>query len=309
MNRKNNVIKSTVFIFLLAIVVYLGGCASAETNSGKIAFQNKDYEKAAVELKKGLAINSNDGEGWYMLGVSLIETGKYQEGGEALSKSLSISNSYANNIVNYYISTFNTGINKFNAAAKQYSSDSAGGIKSFGDATNYFIAATYIFPDSIAAKQMLADSYVLIGKTSEALNIYTTILDKSKSEADALQIAKLLYQSGISSMDSKNFETAANIFDKIVGIKYLPHDNQYYEVSVYNAALARMKMAEKMIEDNGSADVSSYMNSVVSILEPFVETSKNNDLLKSSYDLLIIAYDALGNDSKRDAAQEKRNSL
>ena len=309
MNRKNNLISSLVIVLLVVIGAYLSGCASAETNAGKIAFQNKDYEKAATELKIGLEKNSNDPEGWYMLGVSLIETKKYKEGGEALNKSLSMSDAYATNIVNYYISTFNDGISKFNAAAKQYSSDSAGGINSFNNASNYFIAATTIFPDSIAAQQMLADTYVIIGKTDDALDIYTHILSKSKSKEDAIQIAKILYQSGISAMDSKNYETAVKLFDKIINIQYLPHDNQYYEVAIYNAALARVKMAEKIIEADGSADVSSYMNDIVSILEPFIESSTNNDLVKSSLDIIIVAYDALNMDAKRDAAQEKRNSM
>ena len=79
-----------IFTVLLSLTlatgfIYFSGCTSAESTTGKLAFSQKDYVKAEVELKKGLLIDKNDAEGWFMLGYSQIENGHYADAKESFA--------------------------------------------------------------------------------------------------------------------------------------------------------------------------------------------------------------------------------
>ena len=43
-----------ISLAVLSVTIYYLGCASAESTTGKLAFQQKDFQKAEIELKKGL---------------------------------------------------------------------------------------------------------------------------------------------------------------------------------------------------------------------------------------------------------------
>lgn len=306
MNRKNKVFPSSVIVLFLAIAMYLAGCASAEINSGKIAFQEKNYEKAAVELKKGLAKDSSDAEAWYMLGVSLIETKNYQEGGRALKKSLSLSNAHGDNIFNYYVTTFNAGVNRFNGAISQYKTDSAGGMNSFRDAADIFVATTTIFPDSIGSMQMLADTYTILGKKQEALIIYENILEKSKSPQDAKMIARILRESGSRQYDAADYDGAIETFTQVINLKYLPTDDENLLTSRLLKAYSDYKIAEKIaIESGVNAEATEHLNNAVAEAEILVTMTQEKNTLADAYQLLVNAYDALGNDAKKAEAETK----
>ena len=296
-------------LFILIIGIYLTACTSADTTTGKLAFQQKDYAKAEVELKKGLQIDQNDAEGWYMLGVSQMELGKYDDGGKSFQKSLAINSNYGSNIQQYYVDKFNSGINNYNSAIKLKDTDSSGAANVFNKALNDFIAASNTMPDSIAAFQLLGDTYIQLGESQKALDVYSGIIDRSQSKDDALRIASILYESGVNNMKAKNYEDAKGIFDKIINLNYLPKDSEYYEVSVYNHALADYKIAEALVSENSGADYKPYMNDVILILEPMTSTSKNNKLLVDVYDLLIVAYDALGQSDKAEDARTRQAAL
>ena len=306
----NKIIQSSLIIALLSATIYMFGCASAETNTGKIAFQKKEYEKAAEELKKGLAKNSSDAEGWYMLGVSLIETGSFKEGAEALKKSLSISNAYGADIQNYYVEKFNTGINKFNAAIETYKSDKDAGMKGFQDASNYFIATTTIFPDSVGSKQMLADTYVILGKTDEALTIYQSILEKTKSPQDAKQIAKILTDAGKRDYDAANYDKAIETFTKVTSLHYLPTDDQNLHLARLFKAFSYYKIAEAIAAESGVTDEArENLNNSVSEAELLVSQTTDKGILTDTYGLMVSAYDALGMQDKKADAQAKLDAL
>lgn len=306
----NKIIQSSLIIALLSATIYMFGCASAETNTGKIAFQKKEYEKAAEELKKGLAKNSTDAEGWYMLGVSLIETGSYKEGAEALRKSLSISNAYGTDIQNFYIEKFNTGINKFNAAIETYKTDKDAGMKGFTDASNYFIATTTIFPDSVGSQQMLADTYVILGKTDEALTIYQNILDKTKSPQDAKQMAKIITDAGKRDYDAGNYDKAIETFTKVTSLQYLPADDQNLHLARLFKAFSYYKIAEAIAAESGvNEEAKENLNNSVAEAELLVSQTTDKGILTDTYGLMVSAYDALGMMDKKDEAQAKLDAL
>ncbi|MCX6164190.1 MAG: tetratricopeptide repeat protein [Ignavibacteriae bacterium] len=162
--------KLSILSIIILVAIYFFGCTSAELTTGKLAYQQKDFVKAEQELKKGLMIDKSDDEGWYMLGYSQIEVGKYEEAKNSFKSALSISNKYADYIRNYWIDKFNAGINAFNGGTKSLGrKDSVSAERNFNNALFYFKSASCITPDSIAAYQMMGDCYSYLGKPDSAL--------------------------------------------------------------------------------------------------------------------------------------------
>lgn len=299
------------FILLGAMSFYLGGCSPAETTTGKLAYQQKDWEKAARELTKGLAIDKSDAEAWYMLGYAQTELGNFKEGAEAFKQATALSKDYDNMIKNYWIDKYNAGISDFNSGTKALGKKDTEGAKTyFNNAIKSLTAATSIIPDSVSAYQLMADSYNYIGETDKALVIYQSILDKSKSKDDAIQIGKLLYQNGLKLRQAEDYENALSVFQNVIKIPYLPKDNVYYESSLFNCGFANYQMAVKKATDNKpKSEYEPLLKECVKYIEEVTKSSKNKELLKDSYEILINAYDALGDKAKADDAQQKKNAL
>lgn len=301
--------KISILSIILLVSFYFFGCTSAELTTGKLAYQQKDFEKAERELSKGLLIDKNDDEGWYMLGYSQIEIGKYDEAQKSFKTALSISNKFGDYIRNYYIDKFNSGINALNAGLKSLGrKDSVMSNKNFTTALNSFKAASCIIPDSIASYQMMGDCYSYLGKPDEALSMYTSILNKSQSKEDAIMIARILYQSGMKARESEQWEKAIEIFKKATEVKYIPLDNTYYENSIFNIGFANYQIASKFAAEN-KGDFKPYLNETVKILEPLSTKSKDKALLINTYEILYNAYDALGMSEKAQDALKKKNEL
>ena len=299
------------FILLGAISFYLGGCSPAETTTGKLAYQQKDWEKASKELTKGLAIDKTDAEAWYMLVYSQTELGNFKEAAEAFKQATTLSKDYNNLIKNYWIDKYNAGINDFNNGIKELGKkNTEGANNNFKLAIKSLTAATGIIPDSIAAYQLMADSYNYMGETEKALGIYQSILDKSQSKDDAIQIGKLMYQNGLKLRQAEDYENALLVFQRVVTIPYLPKDNIYYENSLFNCGFANYQMAVKKATDNKpKSKYEPLLKECVKYMEQVTASSKNNDLLKDTYEILVNAYDALGDKAKSDDAQQKKNAL
>ena len=286
----NKYLPVIISLFLIIFTAYISGCTSAESTTGKLAFAQKDYEKAERELLKGLKIDKNDDEGWYMLGYSQIELGKYKEATKAFQNSLSISNSYADNMVSYWIEKYNAGAKNFLAGIEaEKNKDSINASKNYQSALNYFLASSHIIPDSLKSFKAMGECYLALGDRDKAMNVFEGILSKSKSEEDAIKVAAIIFDAGlgmlgysnsldkeiislyekldaatseeekekikkaISDLEEKSinsFENAAGTFYKVINIKLLPKDNTYYETSAYNYALAKAKIGEKVYSKN-----------------------------------------------------------
>ncbi len=300
-----------LIIFIGAISIYIGGCSPAETTTGKLAYGQKDWEKAATELAKGLAVDKTDAEAWYMLGYSQTELGKYTEAAVSFKEATSRSADYNNLIKNYWIDKFNAGITDYNSGLGSLKKkDNEGANVYFKRAIGNFTAATGIIPDSISAYQLLADSYNYVGQTDKALEIYQSILDKSKSKDDAIMIGKLMYAAGLKSRQAEDYAKALTIFAKVLTIPYIPKDNLYYESSQFNCGYCNYQMAVKLATDGKSkAEYEPYLNETVKYIESLTSTSKSKELLKDSYEILINTYDALGNNAKKEEAVQKKAAL
>jgi len=296
-------------IFLLSISVYFYGCTTAETTTGKLAYQQKDYVKAEQELSKGVLTDKSDDEAWYMLGYCQIELGKFDEAKKSFKSALAISPKFGDYVRNYWIDKYNAGINAFNSGTKSLGKkDSVMANKNFNTALTSFMAASSIIPDSISSYQMMGDCYTYLGKTDEALKMYTSILDKSKSKADATMIAKILYKSGMSAREGEQWDKALDIFKRATEIPYLPKDNTYYENSLFNIGFCNYQIATKIATEN-KGDYKPYLNEAVKVLEPLSTSSKDNAILINTYEILYNAYDALGMSGKAQDALKKKQEL
>ena len=287
-------------------MVYLSGCISSpETTTGKLAFQQKDFEKAEKELSLGLQTDKEDMEAWYMLGVSRVELGKFDEAKIPFAKSKS---AFGLEQTNYWILKYNDGIKQFNEGLNsRKTKDSLGVIRYFGKALNSFRASTIVMPDSISSYQMMGDSYAYLGQNDSALMVYESILDRSKSKDDAINIAKLMYQTGIKARQDDNYESALDIFKKIVTINYLPKDNQFYQSSLFNIGYCNYALAEKAVKDG--KDFKPFLNESLKTLEPLTLVLTDKDLLGAAYEIMINCYDALGQMDKKDEIIKKKQDL
>jgi Flp pilus assembly protein TadD, contains TPR repeats len=309
MSKVKNYFYLFALLFAGVITINYSGCASAESTTGKLAYKNADYVKAEKELSKGLMVDKNDAEGWFMLGHSQIELGKFEEAKTSFKKSLEISPNFGNDILNLWVTKYNSGINSFNSGLNSLkNSDSAGAVRNFRNALLGFRASASIIPDSVSSFQMIADSYFYLEENDSALMVYSSILDKTASKEDAIQIARILYETGIKSRQAEKYEEAETIFNKVLTIPFLPKDNEYYEIACYNIAYANYSIATKKVQEDPDFDYKPYMNKIISVLEPVANSSKNNELLADIYDMLIVAYDALDMDEKKTEA-ETRNKF
>lgn len=306
--------KRIYFLIISAIVfssaVYYLGCASAESTTGKLAFAQKDFVKAEVELKKGLAIDKTDDEGWYMLGYSQIELGKFDDARNSFQQSLAISKNYADRINLFWIEKYNAGANQFqNGINAEGRNDKSGATTSFQNALRLFEAATAIIPDSLKGMSAMAESYLALGQNERALDLLSVIADKSKSPKDAERIAKIIFESGLSMMQTNNYPEAASTFKKVMTIPSLPKDDPYYETSAYNTGLALAKLGEDMRTKDETSNYKEKYSEALIYLEPLTVNLKKKDLEPQIYELLVSVYANLGMTDKAQDALKKKDEL
>ncbi len=310
MSLLNRVCFSLLALLIFSGTVYYSGCASAESTTGKLAFQQQDYKKAEVELKKGLQVDQNDDEGWYMLGYSQIELGKYDEARQSFKKCLSIDSTFGGQIKSYWVEKYNAGALEFQSGLDlENKNDSANSRSYYQNALKNFEASAAIIPDSLKSMSAIGQTYLALGENDKALNILNEIAAKSKNPYDAERVAKVLFESGLTLMQANNYPPAIATFKKIISLPSLPKNNPYYETSTFNIGLALAKTGEDMVIKDENSNYKEKFTESLSYLEPIANNSKNNDLVYKSYDILIKVYSYLGMNDKAEDALSKKDSL
>lgn len=285
--------------------LYFTGCTSAESTTGKLAFSQKDYQKAEIELKKGLVIDKNDAEGWYMLGYSQIENGHFADSKESFANARKLSAEYNDRIVQYWIDKYNAGAQSFSDAVKK--NDMAG----YKSALNYFEAAYNIQPDSTKGVEALGRVYFAMGNKDKALSIFEEVIAKTNSKESAIRVAAILFDEGNALLTLKKNEDAAATFQRILSISALPKDDQYYEVSAYNYGLAKVKVAEELKAVNSDdPKIKQYYMDALTVVEPLSQTNiSNKDIKPRVWDLLVVLYGNTGQTDKATDAYKKAEEL
>ncbi|MEO8665864.1 MAG: tetratricopeptide repeat protein [Ignavibacteria bacterium] len=296
--------------FLIAGTGYYMGCASAESTTGKLAFQQKDYIKAEAELKKGLLVDQTDDEGWYMLGVSQTELGKYDDAQRSFQKSLTISKNFADPIRSYWIEKYNAGAKDFQNGIDAETKKDKAGAKSFYEAAlNSFIASSVIFPDSLRSFSAMGETYLALGQNDKAIDILNDIASKSNSPKDAERVAKVLFQSGLNLMQGGNYPSSIATFKKVLSLPSLPKNDPYYETAAYNLALALGKQGEEMRTKDDKSDYQVKFTEALQYLEPMTTSLTKKDLEPQIYELLVSVYANLGMTDKAQDALKKKDEL
>ncbi len=294
----------------LSVSVYYFGCASAESTTGKLAFKEQDYQKAEVELKKGLLIDQNDDEGWYMLGYSEIELGKFDDAKNSFKKSLSISNNFGEQIRQYWIQKFNAGASAFkNGIDLENKKDSVGARGYYENALKSFEASSAIIPDSLKSWSAIGETYLALGQEDKALQVFNDIVSKSSTKENAEKVAKILFESGLTMMTVRNYPSAVQTFKKVLSIESLPKNDPYYETSAYNAALGLAKMGEDMRKENENSNYKEKFSESLTYLKPLTESLTKKDLEPQIYDLLVSVYANLGMTQEAQDALKKKEEL
>jgi tetratricopeptide (TPR) repeat protein len=290
--------------------MYFSGCSSAESTTGKLAFAQQEYAKAETELKKGLALDPSDDEAWFMLGFSQVELGKLDEATKSFEKCKSISSNYSEKITQYWIEKFNSGARDFkNGIDSENKKDKAGAKTSYESALKAFNASHAIIPDSLKSLSAIGETYLALGQSDKALEVFNELAAKSNSKEGAEKVAKIVFETGLSMMQLNSFETAAKTFERVLRIPNLPKDDVYYETSAYNAALAHAKMGEDMRTKDENSDFKSEFSKAKDYLEPLTVSLKAKDLEPKIYELLVSVYANLGMTDKAKEALEKKESL
>lgn len=286
-------------------LLYLTGCTSAESTTGKLAFNQKDYQKAETELKKGLLIDKNDAEGWYMLGYSQIENGHFDDAKESFANAKRLSGEFGDKITNYWIEKYNAGAKTFSEAVKN--KDASG----YSSALKYFMAAANILPDSIKGVEGLGRAYFALGQKDKALEIFQTVIEKTNSSDAAIRIAAILFEEGSNLLQAKKNDDAAATFLKIINIPSLPKNDQYYEISSYNYGLAKVKAAEELrAADENNPKIKEHYLDALKVIEPLSQTSiSNKDIKPRVWDLLVVLYGNTGQPDKATDAYKKAEEL
>ncbi|HMS33949.1 MAG TPA: tetratricopeptide repeat protein [Ignavibacteria bacterium] len=300
-----------IFAFLIITnTVYYLGCSSAESTTGKLAFQQQDYAKAETELLKGLKIDQKDDEGWYMLGYSQIELGKFAEAQQSFQTCLSISNLYADKITYYWVEKYNSGAKDFqNGLDLENKKDVAGAKSYYENALKSFQASAAIIPDSLKSFSAIGETYLALGDKENALVVLNEIVLKSKNPEDAIRVAKVLFNSGLSMMQSNEYMPAVTTFKKILTLPNIPKDNAYFETSEYNIGLALAKIAEDMRTKDETSNYKDKFAESLTYLEPLTQNLKKKDLEPQLYEILVSVYANLGMTQKAQDALDKKNSL
>ncbi|MDQ3020269.1 MAG: tetratricopeptide repeat protein [Bacteroidota bacterium] len=306
--------KGVYFLLLTVLIttcsIYYLGCSSAESTTGKLAFGQQDYLKAESELKKGLAIDPKDDEGWYMLGYSQIELGKNSEAQSSFKKSLSISNNFAEKIKFLWIEKFNAGAKDFkNGIDAEEKKDKAGAKTFYENALYSFEASSAIFPDSLKSMSAIGETYLALGQNEKALEILNDIASKTNSPQAAMKVAKILFESGLSMMQTKNYPAAITTFKKIQSISTLPKDDPYYETSAYNTGLALAKLGEDLRNKDENSNYKEKYTEALTYLEPLTVNLKNKDIQLQMYELIVTVYANLGMTDKAQDALNKKEQL
>jgi len=294
-------------IMIFIITIY--GCSSPELTTGKLAFNNRDFVKAEEELKKGLQIDQQDPEGWYMLGVSQIEIGKYDEAKASFEKSKKLSNAFDINRLSYWGLKFNSSINYYNSGLEGLKkSDTSLAYPNFRKAIVDAYAATSILPDSLEPYRVMGDAEFYLKNTDNAIKNYEFVYNKTHSSKDAGDLAKAYYTKGLALRQNEQYNDASTWFKKSLDLKELSKDNDYYNYSMFNMGIVNYQIAAKMASD-GLTDYKPYLQTAINYLEPLTTSVKDKTFLKDVYEFLINAYDAIGDEAKKEDATNKRNAL
>lgn len=275
-----------LFSIMLALLagLYIAGCNSAEQTTAKLAYNNGDYEKAALEFAKETKQNPANEEAWFYLALSNSKLGKLAETQTAITEYRKIGkNTFQNELINEWGVSFDNAFKDYQAAGTIKEMDPQ--IAKYKEALTKFEITYALLPDSAFVKQNID---AINGKINTIL--IKPIIDK-----------------GVELEKAGDYEGAINEYSK--ALAKVDKGSGGYEVVIYNISVANLKWGEKMREAN--AEDPAYKDKYQKAL-PYLEElsgSKDKDNQITAYDLLVQVYANLGMTDKAQDAMKKRDEL
>jgi tetratricopeptide (TPR) repeat protein len=288
-----SILKVLVLLSLLfSIAAYESGCSSAEQTTGKLAFQQGDFQKAETEFLKETKQNPANEEAWVYLAMTELQLNKIPEAEAAMKKYREIGkNTYQNEIIDLWGKKYDDGYKNYISATQ--TKDNAQAQKLYNLALKDFEGAVILEPDSVLVNKNIGIIYSKLNMPEEAVRYYAKVLDKVNDESTAIQYAKLLNDLGADKLKDNKFQEAVDDFKKADDLK-IPDTNPVYEVTVYNTGLAYLKWGEDVRVKGQEANPNdttykSYYRKALPFLE---ELSKSNDKDNklAAYELLVQVY-------------------
>lgn len=303
MKKSNKILFLFSGIVLLAMAIIIWGCASAELTTGKLAFQQRDFEKAEINLKRGLEVDKNDAEGWYMLAVSQTELKKYDEAKKTFEIAMTVSKSFEDARFEYWKLKFNECIKYFNSAVGK---DSISTVNNLLVSLDYAYAAIAINPDSLETYRVAGDAFYFLENYDKAIEYYRIPYQKTKSKDDAVSLARTIYKKGLKLRLDEKFDESITILKEVMNLESIPEDNKYYEASILNIGINYYQKALMVSKEN--LDYKPFLEEGVVYFEKLLKC-KDEDLLKDLYEYLYSSYQALGEETKAEEIMKLKEQL
>ena len=173
-------------------------CGSTEMTSAKLYIQQEKFDKAEGALKQELKKNPKNDEAFYLLGFVQGEQKQFKNMLDNYSKSLKISNKFADKInqsTHYFWGTnFNKGVANFNRATKTTDPDS---IKMFyGRAIEAFDLSILFHPDSAQGYENIVFAFLNSGKVDESIPYLEKLIDITGKEDAYVRLGRIYFDKG-----------------------------------------------------------------------------------------------------------------
>ena len=164
--------KTAITILLFTILLLVNACRPPELEQAIIDYNGGRYDNAFNDVMKATEKHPDNSEAWYYLGEIYGKKGQIKEMMESFDKSLSIENTYQNEINNskrtYFNSYFNDGVSAYNALVKIEDKQSDDAKKQFDRVVSNFTTLNYIKKDYMV-NRLLAVTYQVMGDDTTSL--------------------------------------------------------------------------------------------------------------------------------------------
>lgn len=234
--------KSVIVIIISAAFMFFQGfqCSSTELTSAKLYIQQKNLDKAYESLLKEVEKNPQSDEGWYLLGYVYGEKEAYEKMLDCYDKSLKVSNTYKQNILDqrkyHWANLFNKGVAFFQRAVATENKDSANLL--FEKSIYNFSKGILCEPDSADTYRNLAFVYLNLQDYNSAIPNLQKVISLEKS-VEAYRFLGEIYVSQAenkmnsykSNKEAKDSLEAVALYDKAINVleegrKYFPNDSE-----------------------------------------------------------------------------------
>ncbi len=191
-----------ICIIIFGIVCLFTSCKSTYNTLAKSYYVSDNYEMAITECKKTLEVDPQNSEAYLIMGKAYGKLKMYEKMNDAFTKSLEISNKYADEIKNermtYWYKLYNEGVNAFQQ-------------DKIDEAATKFSSAVKIMPENLEAYQNLAICYESLGKYKEAIDTYTAAKKITPDNKDINFNIGRLYYSG-----TREYQKAIDVLTDVI---------------------------------------------------------------------------------------------